>query len=543
MTESKYTPVICIGLGVTGICLGVQLKCMYGLDFADVHFYDRNEGCAGTWWSNRYPGAACDIPAILYSFSFAPNPTWTKVLPTHSEIRCYVDGVVNNYQLAPHMTFRTECESASWDSERHRWIVMLRNLVTGTTCVRECTLLLSAVGQLVDPKVPKIQGMDTFEGPVFHTARWRHDVVLEGKDTIVIGNGCSGSQVVPRIVSQTKTLTQFIRTPHWLVSLPNPTIGSKAHWVLGHIPFIGLLLRFTVFLFMESHWRLFVMDRFGEWFRRMTEKQSKEYVMRVAPKKFHDILIPDWEIACKRRVFDANDLYLNALHAPNLDLVKDDIVEVLPRAVRTASKTYPADVIVLATGFETQKLLGELRIQGRDGEWLHDHWREIGGPSGYNGTAMHGFPNFFMLYGPNGSTGHNSVIMTSENMVNYTLKIIEPILKGGASEVEVKASAEREYVTQVQAVSKTRVISRCNNWYVSKDGWNSTVYPWSQIHFWWRSTFPIWRDWEYKYTSRHVHSKRARFRWTVLVLCMLSLVGAAAMGTRNRTHLLRLALW
>ncbi|KAF8510295.1 4-hydroxyacetophenone monooxygenase [Hysterangium stoloniferum] len=494
--EVKYNDVLCIGLGFSGICVAIQLKKQFGHD--DMHFYDRNESHSGTWWSNHYPGAACDVPAALYSFSFEQNPGWTRLLPTYDEIRAYIEGVVDKHQLRRYMTFRSECESAHWDSARHVWSVKIRNLDSGKVFVHECRVLFSAVGQLVEPLDPKIPGSQSFKGHMFHTSRWRDDVDLTGKNVVVIGNGCSASQLVPQIVNKAKTVVQFFRTPHWLLYLENPERSPRQLWVLKHTPLLNRLLRLAIFLYGESNWRYFYMNAYGAWLRKGLEKTSKDYIRQTAPEKYQEILIPDYPIACKRRIFDANALYLKSLHSPNLLLTKDPIVEIGPEGVKAADKWYPADVIVLSTGFETNKGLGPLRVQGRNGEWLHDHWANVGGLSAYNSTSVHGFPNFFMFYGPNSNQGHSSVITTVENSVNYALAILKPIFKGEAVAVEVKKEADEKYTEIVQKVSKTRVFSACHNWYVTKEGWNGVNYPWSQMYFWWRSTFPIRDDWDYE---------------------------------------------
>ncbi|KAF8591636.1 monooxygenase [Ramaria rubella] len=523
LSKPKYNKVLCIGVGLSGICLGIQFKRKLG--FEDIHFYDRNSTHSGTWWVNRYPGAACDIPAGFYSYSFEPTLNWSNLMPTRDEICRYIDGVVDKYQLRPHMTFRTECEQAQWDNTRRVWVVHLRDLTSGERYVHECRILFSAIGLLIEPKYPSIPGLNSFEGPMFHTARWREDVDLTNKEVVVIGNGCSASQAVPQIAPETKNLTQFIKTPHWLISLKNTGFGPRVKWALRNLPLLQRLLRLYVFLTIESHWRLFIMSASGAKYRRSVEKRSKEYIFRVAPKKYHDILIPDWEIACKRRIFDMDSLYLKSLQAPNVHLTKDPILEVLPQGVRTATKDYPADAIVIATGFETNSSIGVLRVQGRNGEWLHDHWDNMGGPSAYNTTAMNGFPNFFMLYGPNSNTGYTSVLMTAENTIQYVFKIIRPILKGEALEAEVSLEAEKEYSAQVQKASKNRIFSTCNTWYVSENGWNGTNYPWSQIHFWWRSAFPVWRDWNYMYTLLHWR-RRNRRRIILIILFALGVIGS-----------------
>ncbi|KAF8505034.1 4-hydroxyacetophenone monooxygenase [Hysterangium stoloniferum] len=472
----KYNQILCVGLGFSGVCLGAQLRRKLG--FTDIHFYDRDVTHSGTWHANQYPGCASDVPAIAYSFSFELNPNWSRLFPGQEEIHNYINGVVDKYQLRRHMTFQTECESATWHSDRQRWTVHLKDIVTGERYTHECKILFSAVGGLVTPKYPDIPGQDVFGGPIFHTARWRSDVDLKNKDIVVIGNGCSGTQVVPHLVPLAKTLTQFINTPHWLIYKSNPE--------------------------MKLSWKLFILDEEGAAARRQAEENSKEFIFKTAPEKFHDILIPKWEFGCKRRIWDTDGSYLKSLCAPNVHLTKDPIIEILPHAVRTATKTYPVDVIICATGFDLKDSIGPIKIYGREGRLLNDHWQNVGGPSAYNGMAVHGFPNFIMLFGPNTATGHTSVVSAIENTVNCALKLVKPVIRGEVSEFEVTEEAESKYTRDVQAATKETVWTKCRSYYIADGGWNGALYPWSQYHFWWRMTFPTWSDWSFKLFNRTI---------------------------------------
>jgi len=284
-----------------------------------------------------------------------------------------------------------------------------------------------------------------------------------------------------------------------------------------------------MFLLFEQGWKLFHLTESGAKARKAAEAECTKFIYETGPERFHDLLIPDWDIACKRRIWDIDGKYLKALRSPNIDLTKDPIVEFVPGGVRTATKNYAADVVIFATGFHPMNDLRTLSLYGRNGESLIHHWKGAGGPSGYNGIAVHGFPNFFMLYGPNGSTGHSSVIFTIENNVNFALEVIKPILRGEASEVEVKDDAERKYTKDLQATSRVKIWTKCNGWYVDSSGWNSTLYPWSQIYSWWRSTFPTWNDWSYKFTPLHSHrASRRRLYGTLIIVLVPVLVGMSA---------------
>ncbi|GJJ09078.1 hypothetical protein Clacol_003300 [Clathrus columnatus] len=486
--EIKYNKIVCIGLGLSGICLGVQLKRKW--NFKDMHFYDRNENYSGTWWVNRYPGKPQTLP-LDYT-----KGSWTGLLPRSNEIRSYISGVVTKYNLEPHMTFHTDCEEAIWDKERSLWILHMRNIVTGEKFIHECEILFSAVGQLSQPRLPAIPGIETFEGESFHSSRWEEEVSLDGKDIVVIGNGCT--QIIPEIVSKAKSVTQIVKSAQWLLDFQNPPFPRALVRALETFPILARAFRALLFITFERQWLLFPMSKRGAGLRKLAEDQSKAYIREVAPVKYQDILIPDFEMGCRRRIFDSNRAYLKALHSDNLLLTKEAILEIKPNGVLTNKGFYTADIIVYATGFQTNKHLG-LRVKGENGLWLDEHWRNQGGPSAYNSLSVAGFPNFFTLYGPNASTGHTSVVLTVENAIEGALKVLSPLLKGEATKIEIKKTAYEKWTTRVQTATKNCVFfaGGCNNWYVSESGWNGTMYPWSQIHFWWRQRFPHWKDWEY----------------------------------------------
>ncbi|KAJ4287120.1 hypothetical protein N0V88_007742 [Collariella sp. IMI 366227] len=246
---------------------------------------------------------------------------------------------------------------------------------------------------------------------------------------------------------------------------------------------------------------------------------------KTAPKKYHDLLIPDFEVGCKRRIFDSN--YLQSLNADNITLTNEKAVEILPKAVRMQSgKVIDADVLVLANGFVTNQYLGGIELIGRNGETLEKHWDSFGGPEAYNCTSLSSFPNMFFLLGPNSVTGHTSAVMAIENAVNYSLRVLEPVLKGEASVAELKRSAEEDYSNQMQAALSQRVWTGCDNWYTRNDNgkvWNAMTYPWSQAYLWWASLFPVRRDWEYRgprTKSLIVH----RFRPILAILKLAALI-------------------
>jgi len=443
------------------------------------------------------------VPSALYSFSFECNPDWSRALPPREELWAYLKRVADKYDLPRRMSFNVTVERCEWIEARSVWRLTVRDGKTNTLFAHECQFLFAGTGALVQPRELDVPGAETFAGPIFHSARWRHDVDLTGKRVVLFGNGCTAAQIVPEIVGRVAHLTQIVRAKHWIFPPPVDAASHRFMKVLSrYVPGSMLLQRFLVFLLAERSLQGFYMTKSGAKFRRNKQKQVEAYMRATAPKKYHDLLIPDFEIGCKRRIFDPG--YLSALHAPNLTLTDTPAIEILPQGVRTASgAVIEADVIILANGFVTgNNYFPGIEVVGRGGETVAAHWSRLGGAGAYNSSAMAGFPNFFALLGPNAATGHTSTVMAIENSINYALRVIGPVLEGEASAAEVKAGAEREYVERVQtALEGTVFASGCTSWYVEENGegrrWNSATYPWSQGYFWWRSLFPVWRDWTY----------------------------------------------
>ncbi|KAL2857329.1 hypothetical protein BJY01DRAFT_137718 [Aspergillus pseudoustus] len=518
----SYSQIACVGAGISAIALGATLKRWYSLD--DIRFFERHDDCGGTWHINTYPGCACDVPSALYSYSFAQNPKWTKLMPSHEEIKAYQHEVADTYGLRPKMTFRTEVKECYWREDASRWLMVLRNIDTDEIFHHECQILFGATGLLVEPRPCDIPGASTFNGSIFHSARWNHDVSLDGKRVIVVGNGCTAAQIVPAIVDRAASVTQIIRSQHWVVKSANLKYTPGMLWAFENIPLLQQLHRFAIYNGAEEDWQLFPMTRNAAKYRQKRRKQIEAYMRKTAPAKYHDILIPDFEVGCKRRIFDCG--YLASLHNPKALLTDAKILEIVPEGVQTSDGLIPADVIVLATGFDTTRFLPGLTVHGRNGTTVEEHWSRQDGPGAYNTSAMNRFPNFFMLLGPNTVTGHTSAIMASENSVNYALRILKPVLDGSASSVEVKLSAEDEYVKKVQTALRDTVWnSGCNSWYVNGKEWNATAYPWAQSHFWYRSLFPVWKDWDIKWIKKPATRSCRR-----LILALFLLIGSGAIS-------------
>ncbi|CAK7204896.1 hypothetical protein SEUCBS139899_007658 [Sporothrix eucalyptigena] len=499
--DCSYSQFGCIGTGFSAIGLGATLKRWYGI--TDIRFFERHSDLGGTWFVAKYPGCACDVPSALYSFSFEQNPEWSKTLPPSDELWTYLKKVADKYDLPAKMMFGVNVEECRWIPDRNRWRMTIRQYKSDHVFYHECQFLFAGSGQLVKPRELDIPGADTFKGPIFHSSRWRHDVSLENKNVVVIGNGCTAAQIVPAIVDQTKHLTQIVRSSHWI--LPGLDEEGKANLLRTAKKFLPTsAVRALVFAVAELELLGFPMTSFAAAWRRRRRRQAEAYMKKTSPAKYHDILVPDFEVGCKRRIFDTG--YLKSLHSSNLTLTNEKALEIVPEGIRTANGIIPADVIVCANGYVTNEFLTGINVIGSGGKTTTDHWKSFGGAEAYNCSALSGFPNFFILLGPNAATGHTSAIMAAENSINFALRVIKPVLDGQATTIDLKRSAEENYVEDIQnALQKTVWNSGCQSWYVKESGvqtdkkrtWNAMSYPYSQAHYWYRSLFPTWSHWQY----------------------------------------------
>ncbi|KAL9053449.1 MAG: hypothetical protein Q9162_004752 [Coniocarpon cinnabarinum] len=512
-----YVPIAIIGAGESGVAMGCRLKQKLGFD--QFRIFERQAGIGGTWWINRYPGVACDVPALFYSFSFCPNYAWTALYPSGPEIVKYIHDVCSKFQIHDKIQCDTNVEGCKWLEDEQIWEVSLQHMVPGTgdLSVRDrkkkidsegvnrvflkkeivrAKIVVSAVGGLVEPNAfPKIPGAETFQGEVFHSARWKEDIDLNDKSVIVLGTGCSAAQIVPELTEpkyNAKRVTQLMRTPPWVVpKIRDPTYEKWSPILQTKVPGLAWTLRKYMFLQGEYDFRLFGMSEYCAKERVHYEKKLLKYLRKHVPKQYQEMLIPNYSVGCKRRIFDAT--WFPSLNSSRIELTTKPLTEVRPRSIVVGpGQSHPAfnadeapeqreiaaDIIIQANGFETTRWLHPLRVTGQRGKDLVEEMEARGGPQAYQGTAMDGFPNFFMIFGPNTATGHSSVILASENMVEYSLSFIKLILNGDVRTVDVKCEAEMAYTADVQRALKRSVFNSggCQSWYFNGD-WNSTVFP------------------------------------------------------------------
>ena len=470
MSAPVRTRVLIIGTGFAGLGMAIRLK-QSGIE--EFVVLERAGEVGGTWRDNTYPGAACDVPSHLYSFSFAPNPDWSRSFSPQAEIQEYLRRTATDFGVRPHIRFSSEVLGAAWDETVQRW--------------RVCTdagdfdadVLVSATGALSDPAIPELPGLERFEGTVFHSAAWRHDVDLTGKRVAVIGTGASAIQFVPQIQPKVARLTVFQRTPPWILPRWDRPFRPLERWAFRHVPLVQRLGRAGIYWGREQMVAGFVM---APGLMEVAERLARRHLERsVADPALRAKLTPDYRIGCKR-ILISND-YLPSLTRPNVDLVAAGLADVRERSVVGADGSeHEVDAIIFGTGFHVTDIPVADRITGPGGVTLKEHW--AGGMKAYKGTAVAGFPNFFLLVGPNTGLGHSSQVFMIESQIAYVLDAVRHLHRTG-NVLDVRAEAETAWDDGVQRAMRRTVWTTggCASWYLDRRGRNTTLWPGSTWRF------------------------------------------------------------
>ncbi|KAK0518977.1 hypothetical protein OC842_007605, partial [Tilletia horrida] len=417
--EPRYSQVIILGAGICGIATAALLQREFGI--YDVRLFERFDQPGGVWHINNYPGAGVDIPISLYSYSFEQRINWSKAWIERDEILAYYQGVFHKYGLHRRTSFKTEAVACKFDPTTNLWHVWTRKAVQPEHDARKdsrpepisddlsqydhsvCRVLVNAVGSLSEPNKCNIEGAELFKGPIFHSARWNTKANLSDKRVILVGNGCSGAQIFERLSPQVKHLTQLGRSKHHYMPVPGILESALGKFLRRFFPGI---FRSFIFMYCESMFRAFRLAR-GRRQRMASAAESRAHIIKTAPAKYHDQLIPDpakMPVGCKRRVFDFG--YLKALHADNVELKAANVKRITESSViLDTEEELPADAIVLATGFTLSELGGSLKIYGRDGREWKQYMREVfREPTTYRSTQMADFPNLFCIMSGTNST-------------------------------------------------------------------------------------------------------------------------------------------
>lgn len=466
-SQDPSTPLtaIIIGSGFAGIGMAVTLRKAGIFEFVIL---EKGHDVGGVWRDNSYPGAACDVPSHLYSFSFAPNPEWTRTFASQAEIYAYLQQCADRYQLAAHIQFGAEVQHAEYHEAEALWQVSLSD---GSQL--HAALLISATGQLSRPALPKLEGIESFQGRAFHSANWDHSYDLAGKRIAVIGTGASAIQLVPAIADSVEQLSVFQRSPAYLKQRSDRAYKEWQKSLFRALPWTMKLHRVGIYLRYEAQALAFTKCKglmklaVGRPFQKLLTKEVSNSELRAK-------LTPEYPIGCKR-ILLSND-YLKAMGKPNVELVTEGINRITANGIQTNDGVlHPVDAIIYGTGFAATEFLAPMCIIGRAGLDLNDTWPQ--GAQAYLGMSVPGFPNFFMLYGPNTNLGHNSIVYMLESQIAHVLRCYQALQAAKATAIEVDDRHYRRFNNKIQKRLANSVWQGCTSWYVDKSGHNSSIWP------------------------------------------------------------------
>jgi len=450
-----------------------------------IAVYEKAPAIGGTWRDNTYPGLACDVPSHLYSYSFELNPDWTHAYSPGWEIQEYCEHCVDKYTIREHIRLNSEVLCSEYRDGR--WHLHLSD---GTHHTAD--ILISAMGGLHLPQLPDIEGRNSFSGAAFHSARWDHDVDLNGKRVAVIGSAASAVQIVPAIAAQVDKLFLYQRTPNWIIPRRDRAYSKLSRWIFSNIPGAARLYRWLLYWIAELRWPSFLRDSI---FNRLGRYLGLFHLRRQIPDvALRARLTPDYVIGCKR-ILRSDDFY-PALLRDNVELVTRGIVRIEPDAIVTADDARQVvDIIVYATGFDVFDIVGGTQIIGPGGESLSQRWRES--ITAHRTIAVPGFPNFFMLQGPNSGLGHNSVIFMLESQTRYVVECIEQMRERGWQSMAPRPEAFAKYQNELERdLGKMIWTGGCNSWYQDARGHVFTLWPHTCTTYWHRMRHPDFDEYQ-----------------------------------------------
>lgn len=474
--------ILILGAGVSGLCMGIELR---RAGIGSFTILEKRDRVGGTWRDNVYPGVACDVPSHLYSFSFELNPDWSRVFSPGDEIQRYLEHCSEKYGLGPHLRFGAEIEQVTYTGDD--WCVRL----AGGEELR-ADFVVSAMGGLHRPHVPEIPGADRFAGEAFHSAEWRRDLDLSGRRVGILGSAASAIQIAPEVAGRAARLTIFQRTPNWILPRGDRAYSPAWRKAFRSVPGLARLYRSAIYLAMESRYPAFVQgSRLGRLVERLCRRSIAE---RVPDEALRAKVTPDYRPGCKRMLI--SDDYLETLQRDDVSLVTGATQRIEPEGVRTADgRLHELDTLVYATGFEPFDFLGPLSVTGRGGARLADRWATA--VDSHRTVAVPGFPNFFMLLGPNSGLGHNSVIVMIEAQVRYVLGCIRAATRDGLVHLDPRADRAEAFDREIQRrLDGTIWKSGCRSWYMDENGRIFALWPGSTLRYRWEMRRPRLDEYE-----------------------------------------------
>ena len=463
--------VVVIGAGFGGIGMAIALR-KAGIE--DFVVLDRASDLGGTWRDNTYPGLSCDVPSHLYSFSFRPW-RWSRRYSPREEILGYLHALVSEHGLGPHLRFGAGVTAAEFDEGRAVWTLTLED---GSTL--HATAVVSALGQLAGPRLPEIPGRDEFGGQSWHSARWDHDVSLAGKRVAVVGTGASAIQFVPEVAKTASHVDVYQRTPPYVLPKADRPYREAEQKLFDRLPAVRKAERLRIFLYGELLTSGLVIS--PKMLAAPMQLWRRQLNAQIADPELRARCVPDYVLGCKRVAFSSD--WYPALARPTVDLVTDPIERIVPDGLVTADgTTRAADVIVYGTGFRSVDFLAPMQVSGVGGRGLREAWQD--GAQAYYGISVSGFPNFFMLYGPNTNLGGNSIIYMLEGQIGYVLGAIRALESERLAWLDVRPEVQDRFNSWVQSTSRKTVWeSGCHNWYTTASGRNTNNWP--DYTFWYR---------------------------------------------------------
>lgn len=466
-----------MGAGFGGLCAAIRLR---DSRVQSLVILERSHEVGGTWRDNIYPGCACDVPSHLYSFSFAPNTRWTRPYPQQQEVQDYILRITDDYGLRPLIRFNTDVAAMRWLADLQCWQIDIEG--QAPLMARHVVL---ATGPLNKPVIPNLPGMGSFTGQSFHSSLWRHDVDLQGKRVAVVGTGASAIQFVPEIAPDVAYVTVFQRTPAWVLPRWDKPYGAAKRWAYRYIPVLQRLSRWRVYWFNEFVGMGFMgSTRIQGMLKRLANHHLRQQVVDVKMRK---TLTPDFNPGCKRLLI--SNTWFPALQRPNVQLVTQAVTGIAPQGVVDADgKLYPCDVIIWGTGFKATEFVAPMRIYGADAEGVAAElgavWRTNPAAS-HLGITVAGFPNLFLLVGPNTGLGHNSIIFMIECQVDYIVRALKSLRDRKLRVVQLRADVQGDDYAAIQQKMKGTVWSSgCKSWYQHADGHIDTLWPGYTWEYW-----------------------------------------------------------
>ena len=457
---------VIVGSGFSGLCIAIKMQ-QAGMSYVVL---EQAASIGGTWRDNTYPGAACDVPSNLYCFSFAPNPDWSRTYPQQAEIQTYMNACANKFGVRQNIQFNKNVTRAHFDAARKIWHIEVNEGAE----VFEAKTLVMGVGGLSQPKMPEIKGIESFSGELFHTARWRHDIKLDGKRIGIVGTGASAIQIVPEIADKVKQLNIFQRTPPWLIFKPDFAIQHWRRRLRAKLPILQKMNRVYTYTWHES-WAI-AFTRYPS-ILKIVQLLAKVFMrLNIHDKALRKKLKPNYVIGCKRVLLSNN--YFSTLKKPNVQLVTDAIECITPTGIRTRDgHEHPLDIIIASTGFLAAEAGSPFPVYGLENKELNEQWQR--GPSAYLGTTVSGFPNLFIMTGPNTALGHNSMIFMIESQANYVMSALKLITQAPAIAFDIPEQTQARYNDDLQKQLAKTVWNTggCSSWYLASNGLNTTLWP------------------------------------------------------------------